>query len=61
MPRLLNDGTHFNPAIFTFLRQARGGKVLELRLKRLLVNPHGTDIFKKAVADDVRFMLSPEP
>ena len=56
----IRDGTHLNPAIFTALRQARGGRrALEVYIDHRLERPIDTSIFAKVLGDELGFHSRP--
>lgn len=58
--RPMEEGTQINPAIFTALRQARGGRLLELYLQRRSEHPDGTIIFGEVeLGGDVKLHYRP--
>lgn len=54
---LERDGAHLNPGIFTALRQARSGRVLEL-YSRLYMTCVGANIFQKVLGESVKVYSS---
>lgn len=50
----MNDGTQFNPAIFTALRQARGERDLELYAGTHRMYHRASNIFRVAIRDVLR-------
>lgn len=48
---LVSDGSHLNPAIFTALRQARGGRMLEFYTHRRAMSLTGNDVFGEVLRD----------